>query len=77
MTFEYADRALLTALLKSIMLSLMKLFFGIFLTVLCILDILGQILNNFHILEEKRFVHNFFVFLMETVFCFSLTKKFQ
>ena len=37
-------RALLTIFLKSIMLSLMTLFVGIFLTDFCILHILSQIL---------------------------------
>ena len=47
------------------MLSLMTLFLGMFLTGFYILHILSQILNNFDdILEQKRFVDDFFVFLM-------------
>ena len=42
------------------MLSLTKLFLGIFLTDFCILCILSQILNNFHnILQEKRLISDF------------------
>ena len=70
------DRALLTIFIKSIMLSLMTLFLGIFLTDFCILHILSQILNNFHnILEEKHFINDFFCFFYVNSIVFLTYKE--
>ena len=51
--FAYTDRALLTAFRKSVLLSLMTLFLGIFLTGFCILHIFRLDFKQ-NILEEKR-----------------------
>ena len=57
---------LLTVFRKSVMLSLITLFLGMFLTDFCILHIfVSDFVSNFHnILEEKRCVDDFVVFLM-------------
>ena len=62
--FAYADRALLATFRKSVLLSLMTLFLGIFLTGFCILHIFIPDFKQ-NILEEKRlwfFCFSFFFF---------------